>query len=206
MKTLFEQLSWRNAHKTFDPSKQVDPEKLKLILEAVRMAPTSFGTQPFHVFVVSNPETKAKLRAAGYNQAQYTDASHILVFASRTDHMERVEGYFQIATGGDSEKRAAMAGYEEMMRGAMANLQGDRAKTWADRQTYIALGFALAAAAELEVDSCPMEGFSPEQFDEILGLPAYMKTVVTMSIGVSDGTPARGKVRFPENDLFTFLA
>ncbi len=197
------QLEWRNAEKHFDPSKPLEADKLQQLLHAIQMAPSSFGIQPYHVFVVSDPSIKEQLRAAAYNQAQFTDASHILVFASRTDAMHRVDEYFQLATGGDAAIREKMKGYEDMMRGFVGNMPDSAQKSWADRQTYIALGFALAAAAELGISSCPMEGFDPNQFDQILKLPAHMKSVVTMSIGYADGTPGNPKVRFPEGDLFT---
>jgi len=200
---FLDQLAWRNAEKHFDANKKLDEETLHKILLATQMAPSSFGIQPYHVYVVSDPAVKAKLREAAWNQAQFTDASHLLVFASRTDHLARADQYFDLATGGSAEARTQMKAYEDMMKGFIGAMTPEVAKSWADRQTYIALGFALAAAAELEVASCPMEGFNSTAFDEILGLPAHMKSVVSLSLGYSDGTPARPKVRFPETDLFT---
>jgi nitroreductase len=200
---FLDQLAWRNAEKHFDASKKLDEETLQKILHATQMAPSSFGIQPYHVYVVSNPEVKAKLREAAWNQAQFTEASHLLVFASRTDHLARADQYFELATGGSAEARTQMKAYEDMMKGFIAAMPEAAHKPWADRQTYIALGFALAAAAELEVASCPMEGFDSKAFDEILGLPAHMKSVVSLSLGYGNGAPTRPKVRFPETDLFT---
>jgi nitroreductase len=204
-KPFLEQLNWRHAEKNFDAEKTLEDAQLNAILEATRMSPSSFGIQPYHVYVVSDASVKTKLRAAAYDQAQFTDASCLLVFASRTDHMKRVDQYFEYASDGDAETREKLKGYEDMMRGFIQNMPQEAWKPWADRQTYIALGFALAAAAELEVQSCPMEGFDTKQFDEILGLPEHMKSVVVLSLGYSDGSPARSKVRFPEDDLFTHV-
>ncbi|WBO57795.1 nitroreductase family protein [Acidocella sp. MX-AZ03] len=85
MTSLNERLSWRYATKAFDPSRQVPAEKLNAILEAVRLAPTSSGLQPFELLVVTNPEIRAKIRAVAWDQAQVTDCSHLLVFAAWDD-------------------------------------------------------------------------------------------------------------------------
>ncbi len=199
------QLEWRRAEKNFDPNKPLEQDKLNQLLHAIQMTPSSFGLQPYHVFVVSNPEVKTKLKAAAYNQAQFTDASHILVFASRTDAMHRIDAYIELATKGDASARESMKAYEDMMRGTISSRTEEALKTWADRQAYLALGFALAAAAELSVSSCPMEGFDPAQFDQILNLPANMKSSVAMTVGYSTGEPGYPKVRFPENELFTLI-
>jgi nitroreductase len=205
MPDFLNQLEWRSAEKHFDPAKPVDDSTLDKVLEATKMAPSSFGIQPYHVYIVSNPEVKVQLRAAAYDQAQFTDAPYLLVFATRTDLTSRIDDYFELATGGNAEARAAMKGYEDMMRGMVGGMPEAAQKPWADRQTYIALGFAMAAAAELELASCPMEGFDTAKFDEILELPAHMKSVVTLSLGYSDGTKGHGKVRFTEGDLFTHV-
>lgn len=203
MQHFLDQLDWRRAVKTYDPEKKLSEENLNQILKATQMAPSSFGIQPYHVYVVTDAAVREKLRAAAWDQAQFTDASHLLVFASRTDVMQRIDEYFDTASGGDAEKKAAMQGYRDVMEGFLGNVPEEGRKAWADRQTYIALGFALAAAAELEVDSCPMEGFSTGDFDQILGLPENMKSVVCLSLGYTNEEAKRPKVRFDQDDLFT---
>lgn len=204
--TFLSHLDWRFAVKEFDPNRKVSDQDLDKILESIHMAPTSFGLQPYHVFVVRNPELRQKLREKGYDQPKITDASHYFVFASRTDLAERVEAYFEIAAGGNAEARAAMKGYEDMMRGFVQSLPAEESKkTWADRQTYIALGFALAACAELGIDSGPMEGFNPTAYDEILNLPPHLKSVVCMGIGYRAHESQHPKVRFAKEELVTVL-
>lgn len=198
--TFLSQLDWRFATKAFDPSKKVSEGDLAKILHAARMAPTSFGTQPFHITVVNDPALREKMKAASFGQAQVTEASHILVFQARTDIDERVDAYVDLATGGDAAAKEAMAGYTGMMHGSMQAKVGAEL-AWAGRQTYIALGFALAAAAELGIDSCPMEGFDPDAIDAILGNPPERKTLAYMTIGYRTKGPDRPKVRFPESDL-----
>ena len=198
-------LDWRRAEKNFDPTKPTSEEDLNKVLHAIQMAPSSFGIQPYHIYVVSDPETKKKMRAAAWDQAQFEEASHILVFASRTDAIPRIDEYLEVASGGDAEKREKLKGYEDMMKGFLSNFSPEVQRTWADRQTYIALGFAMAAAAELKLDSCPMEGFTPAEFDNILDLPENLKSVVTMSLGHRASEDGRPKVRFPETELFTHV-
>lgn len=201
--SLLDNLEWRNAEKSFDPTKKVSEEDLAKILHAIRMAPSSWGVQPYHVYVISDQATKLKLKEKGYNQQQYEDSSHILVFCGRNDLAARVDKYFTLATGGDAEKRKTMVDYENMMKGSLTSKSPDDGMNWAYRQAYLALGFGLAACAELKIDSCPMEGFDPAGFDQILNLPANMKSVATLSIGYRKDVPHTPKVRFPDEDLFT---
>jgi nitroreductase len=201
--TFLENLDWRHATKSFDPNKKVSEADLAKIKDAIQMAPTSFGLQPFHVVIVTEPAIRDQIKPVSWDQAQITDSSHLLVFCSRTDTMERLDGYFEIASGGKPEVRAKMEMYENMMKGALEPRSAEDHKHWADKQTYIAHGFALAACAELKIDSCPIEGFDPAAVDKILGLPENTQSVVLMPIGYRAEEPKHGKVRFPESDLFS---
>ncbi|MDP2625129.1 MAG: NAD(P)H-dependent oxidoreductase [Candidatus Peregrinibacteria bacterium] len=202
-KTFLTQLEWRFTSKNFDPSKKVSEENLAKILIAIRMAPTSYGLEPFHVVVVTNEELRKKLQEKGFNQAQFTEASHLLVFASRTDLQDRITQYLEEVSGGDAAIKEKMSGLESMMRGGFEGKSVEEIKAWSDRQTYIALGFALAACAEIEVDSSPMEGFMPGEFDKILELPSHMKSVVVLGIGYRKEDPPYPKFRFGTEDLFS---
>lgn len=203
MATFLDNLDWRNAAKAFDPAKKVAEADLEKILNAIRMAPSSFGIQPYHFYVVTDQATKMKLKEKGYNQQQFEDSSCVIVFCGRTDLQDRVKKYFDIATGGDAAKREAMKGYENMMTGFAEGKQGDDAMNWAHRQAYIAFGFAMAACAELMIDSCPMEGFDTAGFDQILNVPANSKSVAALAIGYRKDVASMPKVRFPSEDLFT---
>ena len=195
------QLNWRYATKKFDTSKKVSDEQLAAIQNAIKMAPTSFGLQPFHVVVVSNPELKTKLRAVSWDQSQVTDASHVLVFCARTDVLPRVGQYFTGLTQGNAEIRASLKGYEDMMTGFASGLDAQTVHKWATYQAYIALGFAMAACAEIEVDSCPMEGFDRDAYNTILELPENMKAQVILPIGFRAADDIiRPKFRF--DDIF----
>jgi|CXWL01.1.fsa_nt_gi nitroreductase len=199
-------LQWRFATKAFDNSKKVTSTDLQKILEAIRFSPSSFGLQPYHIEVISNTELREKLKTHAWHQPQITEASHILVFSARTDIMTRIDAHMNDLAGGKAEVREQLKDYEGMMTGFAEQRTPEWIKTWAERQAYIALGFALAACAELRIDACPIEGFDPIAFDKELSHPDHLKSVVCLAIGYRREGPARPKCRFPEKDLFTSLS
>jgi nitroreductase / dihydropteridine reductase len=182
--SFLKNLNWRYATKKYDASAKVPQDKLDTILETIRMAPTSNGFQPFDVLVVTNPEVREKLKVAGYNQPQFTDASHVLVFAAweniNADNLGKVFDGFA-AVRGQSESLT------ERRNSSIAGMEAKSAEenfNYAAQQAFIGLGFGLAAAAELKVDSTPMGGFNPTQFDEILGLKAKgLRSVAVLCLG-----------------------
>ena len=182
--TLLDKLNWRYATKKMDPSKAVEQEKVDQIVEAIRMSPTSSGTQPFELFVVTNPEVRAEIRKVGWDQSQITEGSHLLVFAAWDNYSaERIDAVTAQMTQERGELPLLNQYYENLKATYLP-----RAETvnhdHAARQAYIALGFAMAAAAELEVDCCPMEGFDPAAVDDILGLKEKgLRSVVLLPIG-----------------------
>ena len=153
-------LQWRYATKMFDPSKHVSPENKAKILEAIRFAPSSFGLQPYHVSVIQNKEIRAKLREKAYGQPQVTEACFILVFSARTDLVKRADELLKMLSNNDDAVRKALKGFEDSVSGYIKSHNEDTATSWAAKQAYIALGFGLAAAAELQIDACPMEGLT----------------------------------------------
>lgn len=193
--SFLDQLDWRRAEKNFDPEYTLPAEALEKILHAVKMAPTSFGLQPYHVYVVQDQATKDKLREKGYGQAQFSEASAVLVFAARTDIEDRVQKYQELSQ--------APQQYVDVINGFVQNMDAQSQQSWAQRQTYIALGFALAAAAELQIDSCPMEGLDSAGFNEILNVQRPLNTVVALPLGKRKEEDSRPKVRFSDDDLFT---
>lgn len=182
--TLIDKLNWRYATKKMDPSKAVEQDKVDQIVEAVRMAPTSSGTQPFELFVVTNPDIRAQIRPHAWDQAQITEGSHLLVFAAWDNYSaDRIDAVTQQMTDERGEIPMLNQYYENLKANYLPRdeqVNHDHAA----RQAYIALGFALAAAAELEVDSTPMEGFDPAKVDEILGLREKgLRSVVLLPLG-----------------------
>ncbi|MGA5656163.1 NAD(P)H-dependent oxidoreductase [Rahnella contaminans] len=185
MTTLNDRLAWRYATKKFDPTKSVPAVKLERIIEAVRLAPTSSGLQPFELFVVTNPEVREKIRAVAWNQAQVTDSSHLLVFAAWDDITEeRVNMMFDLTNDVRGFVNEGWENYRKMLLGIVAERGTEANYQAAARQAYIGLGAALIAAAFEEVDATPMEGFDPAAVDEILGLKEKnLRSVIILPIG-----------------------
>lgn len=197
-------LEWRYATKKFDQTKKVSSEALEIIINAVRLAPTSFGLQALHLEVIENnsenTELLRALKTASWDQAQIDSCSHLLVFSTRTDFKQAIEEYFTFISGGNSEKREKLAVYEGMVLNSLPNMTIE----WGKRQTYIALGFALAAAAELKIDSCPMEGFDAEKYQTLLSVPTNREISVIMPIGYRHNEEQpKPKARYSEKELIT---
>ncbi|GAB5488992.1 MAG: NAD(P)H-dependent oxidoreductase [Parasphingorhabdus sp.] len=188
-KTLNELLNWRYATKKMDPAKAVPQEKVDTILEAIRMAPTSSGTQPFEVILVTNPDVLADIRKAAGDQTPITDGSHLLVFAAWDNYTnERIDEVtdLNIAARGEIP---LIHDYYGNLKASYVPREAEVNYAHAARQAYIALGIALVAAAEQEVDSTPMEGFDPAAVDEILNLSERgLRSVVLLPLGYRDPT------------------
>lgn len=209
-KTMSELLGWRYATKKMDPTKVVAEEKVSAIVDAVRLAPTSSGLQPFELLVITNKELRTQLLEAASGQAQVVDGSHLLVFAAWDNYTEeRLDKVLQntIAARGDLPM---LRGYFENLKKNYLPRDAQVNYAHAARQAYIALGFAMVAAAEQEVDCTPMEGFNPEAVDKILGLKERgLRSVVLLPLGYRDGAGdwllPMPKVRKSYEDMVTRL-
>ena len=210
-KTLNELLNWRYATKKMDPAKAVPQEKVDAILEAIRMAPTSSGTQPFEVILVTNPDVLTEIRAAAGDQTPITDGSHLLVFAAWDNYTdERIDEVtdLNIAARGEIP---LIHDYYGNLKASYVPREAEVNYAHAARQAYIALGIALVAAAEQEVDSTPMEGFDPAAVDKILGLGERgLRSVVLLPLGYRDPTGdwllPMAKVRKSREAMITHVA
>lgn len=199
-------LNWRYAAKKFDTNKKVSSENLQKILDAIRFAPTSFGIQPYRAVVISNQEIKDKLQVASWNQPQIGTASEVIVFVARTDLAAVSDEFFTELSGGNTEIRENLAGYENMVKGGITGKTAAESLKYASEQAHIGLGFALAAAAELQIDSCALGGFDPAQYAEILGLPENEVPCVVFPIGYRDASEnPRPKFRKSEDKIFSFV-
>ena len=182
---LLEQLHWRYATKKMNPTKTVPQDKVDRILEAVRLAPTSSGLQPFEVFVVTNPEVREKIKAIAWNQSQVTDGSHLVVFAAWDNYTaDRINSMFDLTNEERGSTNEGWENYRQMLLSKYPVRSAEENFQHAARQAYIGLGLALAAAAMEEVDSTPMEGFDSKALDEILNLgDKGLKSVAIMPLG-----------------------
>ncbi|TSJ43468.1 NAD(P)H-dependent oxidoreductase [Mucilaginibacter corticis] len=205
--SLLDKLNWRYATKKFDENKKISPEQLYELLSAVQLAPSSAGLQAYRIIVVENPEVKQKLREAARGQQQLTTASHVIVFAAETNlDSEYVKNYIDRIAATRGVDRANLEAFEKNITHNINLMTEDVKIVWNHKQSYIALGVLLSAAADLGIDACPMEGFEAGSFDEILGLKALgLTTSVIAPIGFraeDDHLSKAAKVRRPKEELF----
>jgi nitroreductase len=205
--TLLAALRWRYATKKFDPAKKIDASTWAVLEETLILTPTSYGMQPVKFLVLNDPALRAQLVPVSWGQTQPADCSHFVVMAARAQNTEADVTHF-IARMAEVRGMAAEAldGFKNVLLGDVVHgPRGNVALEWATRQAYIALGNFMTAAALLGVDTCPMEGFEPAKYDEILGLPAQgFRAVVACAAGyraAEDKYAALPKVRFPANEL-----
>ena len=203
---LIENLKWRYATKRME-KKKVTSKKLDAILDAIQLSASSFGLQPYTILVVKNQNTKLKLQAAAYNQAQLGESSHVLVFCvPQTITAADVSTFIKLVADTRGMPVSALAGYEAQIQSTVSGMSDAEKQNWSAKQAYVALGTALVAAAEQKVDACPMEGFDRQEFDKILGLAKKgLKSTVIMPIGyrsTEDIFAGAKKVRKAKETLF----
>lgn len=206
---VLRQLRWRYATKKFDPTRKIVAEDWRSLEQALVHSPSSFGLQPWKFFVVTDPDLKEKLKTASWNQSQITDASHLVVFATKKNlGAADVDRYLARIAEVRSVPLESLDGFKKMLLGSL-NRPVEEVNAWATWQLYIALGFFLSAAAMLGIDACPMEGFQPEQYDAILGLRqmGYGATVLaTAGYRAADDPYIKlPKVRFKPEDVVVHL-
>lgn len=204
---LLAQLRWRYAVKKFDASRKIADATWAALEQALVLAPSSFGLQPWKFVVVADPTVKAGLPAISWNQTQPADCSHMVVIAGRTEMKPAdVERLIErsIAVRGEGA-RASLAGYRDVMLGFVGRLTVEQAAGWAAKQGYIALGQLMTAAAVLGVDACPMEGVVQAEYDKALGLAGTgYTTLMGCALGYrapDDKYAHAPKVRFEAGEL-----
>lgn len=206
LKDIIQQLKWRVAVKKFDPTKKVTDADFDLLLEAIRLSPSSLGLQPWKFIVVKDPALRVKIRVAGYDQAQLTDASHLVVLCSRTDlSQDYVDSFFNSVRTIRKSEPATLVSYREMVEDSIEDLTTKEIEEWNTCQIYIVLGVLLAACATANIDACPMEGFNKVKCNEILGLAdEKYKAQLMCAIGyrtTDDWLSKVEKVRFPKENV-----
>jgi len=209
--TLIGQLNWRYATKQFDPSRKISAEDWDALEETLRLSPSSTGVQPWKFLVIDDPELRAKLQPVSYGQSQITDASHLVVFVTKPALDEAdVDAHLAHTAEVRGVAVEELAGLKGMIMGGIVQGKStDELRAWAFNQTYIALGTLLAGAALLGIDACPMEGFSRDEYDKILGLTEQgLASAVVATLGyrsADDKYAAAPKVRFPREEVILHI-
>ena len=171
MNNFIENQNWRYATKKFDATKKVSTEDLETLKKAIQLSSSSYGLQLYKVFIIENPEVRAQLQPVSWGQSQIVDASHLLVFANIVNVQEsHIDAYVQNIADTRGLSVENLKGYSDFMKSKIVPLPVEQKAVWTSKQTYLALGNLLNAAAELKIDVTPMEGFEPEKYNEILGL------------------------------------
>ncbi|AEM71182.1 nitroreductase [Allomuricauda ruestringensis DSM 13258] len=210
MSNILEHRTWRYATKKFDATKKVSDEDLETLLEATRLSASSYGLQPYHVLVISDQKVKEQLKPASWNQSQITDASHVIVFANATEFGEElVDDFLANVSETRNIPEEGLKGYSDFMKSKLIDLPTETKSNWTARQAYIAFGNLMQAAAELKIDTCPMEGFESDKYNEILGLEGKnLNAAVVLAVGYrseEDETQHLPKVRKSKEELFTLI-
>lgn len=210
MSNFLENQNWRYATKKYDANKKISAQDLDFLKEAMRLAASSYGLQPYKIIFVETAELRAKLQPAAWGQSQIVDASHLVVFANFTNigETEINEAVSNMETGRNLPT-GSLKGYADFIISKITPLPTEKKDIWTAKQTYIALANLLNAAAELKIDATPMEGFEAEQFNAILGLDAmHLNAAVVATIGYrheEDATQHYAKVRKSNEELFINL-
>lgn len=208
-KKILEALNWRYGVKVFDPTKKISEDDLKVILESGRLSPSSIGIEPWKFIVVENQELRQKLRAASYDQSKVTDAAYLIIITRRTDVRENIAKELIERTAEiQNVKTEDLDPLRQMAEGGIARMDDHALDAWAKAQTYIPLGMMIETAALMGIDAGPMEGFSNEQVDAILGLKEKnlaSTTILTLGHRGDDSAAKRPKVRRKFEDVVEFI-
>jgi nitroreductase len=168
---IIEKLKWRYATKKFDASKKLSKEKLNILKEAFNLTATSYGLQPLKMLVISNPEIQEQLMPCSMNQPQVRDASHVLVLCIEAKMSSRyIAQYFDRIEASRKTPRKILDPFEEYLITSFAQKTPEEISQWMTKQAYLAMGNLLTVCAFEDIDACPMEGFDPEKYDELLEL------------------------------------
>lgn len=210
MSTFLEHQNWRYATKKFDASKIINTEDLNTLKEAIRLSSSSYGLQPYKVIIVENPELRAKIQPAAWGQSQIVEASHLIIFANETKIEEQsIDSFVENISATRNIPLDSLSGYSDFMKSKIVTLDNDSKNIWTSKQTYLAMGNLLNAAAELKIDVTPMEGFVPELVNEILELEKLgLNASLIATLGYrhdEDATQYYKKVRKSNEDLFITL-
>ncbi|QBN18081.1 NAD(P)H-dependent oxidoreductase [Flavobacterium nackdongense] len=207
MNTFLDHQNWRYATKKFDSSKKISNQDFELLLEAIRLSSSSYGLQPYKILIIENQDLRAKIQQAAWGQSQVVDASHLLIFANQTDISDaQIDEFFENTSKTRGIEIESLAGYQGFMKSKINELSADAKNIWNSKQTYLALANLMNAAAELKIDVTPMEGFSPADVNEILGLKELgLNASLLAPIGYrhsEDATQHYKKVRKSKEELF----
>jgi len=210
MNNIIKSLNRRYATKVFDPTHKLSDDQLFQLTESLRLTPSSFGIQPWKFIVVSNSTIREELVSHSWWQRQVADASHLIVLCVANDVTEtHVQNYINDIAHTRWVTLEILDGYKNIMNGSLESKTSEIRRERAEKQIYIALGFLLSIAAQLEIDTCPMEWFDSQAYDKLLWLEgSWYHSVVIVPVGhrSPDDTYAQApKVRYPAEQVIEYI-
>lgn len=210
MSQLIEDLRWRYATKKFNPHKVISDQEFGILKEVLSLVPTSNGLQPYKFLVIEDKEIRQKLRAKSYGQPQVTDASHLIVMCAYIDLNDtHIDSYILLNSSEREIAEEKLKNFSSHLKRTVVSQTAEEKTSSNEKQVYIALGHLLHAAAQMRIDSSPMEGFEPAGYDEILELKERnLRATMVCALGYrADDDPYQHmkKVRKPYDDLFEVI-
>jgi nitroreductase len=204
---LLDAQRWRYATKNFDPARSIPAEQWQALEDCLVLSPSSYGLQPWKFLVIDDPALRQELRPHSWNQSQITDCSHLVVLlAKRTISAADADRFVAATAAARGLELSSLDAYRQLIQVDL--IDGPRAaeiERWASNQLYIALGNLMTSAALLGIDTCPIEGFSPAEYDRILDLessPYRSRVVCACGYRAADDRYATlAKVRYPASEL-----
>ncbi|CAL2087700.1 Oxygen-insensitive NAD(P)H nitroreductase [Tenacibaculum sp. 190524A02b] len=180
-----ESLQWRYAVKKFDDKKHLSEQQINILKEAFNLTATSYGLQPIKLVVVKNKELQEQLVPHSWNQQQVAQASHVLIICVSSELTTAdVDNYFKLVKEIRNTPDEILNPFKEMLTNNIASKSKEELHIWMKSQAYIALGNLMTVAANEKIDTCPMEGFVPEKYDEVLELAKHnLKSVLVLPVG-----------------------
>ena len=199
---------WRYATKKFDSDKTIDEKEMNILKESIRLSPSSYGLQLFKVLVIENKELKDKLKGVSFNQSQISDCSALFVFCNFTKVTSSdIDGFIQLKSSVQDIMISNLSKYGDFLKSTLLTMPSEEVSIWTANQVYIALGNLMTSCAALKIDSCPIEGFQADKYNDILNLK-NMNAAVVASVGYrsnDDLSQESEKVRKNSASLFEHI-
>ncbi len=185
---IIESLRWRYATKKFDNTKILPQEKIDILSEAFTLTATSYGLQPVKLIIIQDKKLQEVLTIHSWNQQQISDASHVLVFCiEKNIEEEYINNYFNNIQSIRNTPEEILKPFKEQLVDSFKNKPLEEISNWATKQAYLSLGNLLTVCAAEKIDACPMEGFIPEKYDQLLNLNSFgLTSVLVLPIGYRD--------------------
>jgi nitroreductase len=188
MNSTIKHLEWRYAVKKFDSERQLSDDKMNTLKKAFNLTATSYGLQPISLAVIENKDLQKKLVPHSFGQLQVAQASHILVICIQNEvNAAYITSYFNQVKKVRGTSDDILNPFKEAIVESFSNKEFQEIKEWSKNQAYLAMGNLLTVCAMEEIDSCPMEGFNPEAYDELLELETRgLTSVLVLPVGYRD--------------------